>query len=90
MDLPASIVGDWLVSVYDQNLSHSKGSIAGSMELATIDMLKELLLLSDDYRGTFVSGATMANFVGLAQAREWIAQYYGKTLLWKVYMVSLQ
>lgn len=75
---PASIVGDWLVSIYDQNLSHSKGSIAGSMELATIDMLKELLLLSDDYRGTFVSGATMANFVGLAQAREWIAQYYGK------------
>ncbi|WP_155592978.1 pyridoxal phosphate-dependent decarboxylase family protein [Lysinibacillus cavernae] len=76
---PASIVGDWLVSIYDQNLSHSKDSIAGAMELATIDMLKELLLISDDYRGTFVSGATMANFVGLAQAREWVAQYYGKS-----------
>ncbi|WP_144789650.1 pyridoxal-dependent decarboxylase [Lysinibacillus fusiformis] len=76
---PASIVGDWLVSIYDQNLSNTQDSVAGSMELATIDMLKDLLLVSEDYQGTFVSGATMANFVGLAQAREWVAQYYGKS-----------
>ncbi|MGE7694158.1 pyridoxal phosphate-dependent decarboxylase family protein [Lysinibacillus sp. NPDC094177] len=76
---PASIIGDWLVSVYDQNLSNSKDSIAGYIELETIDMLKELFLLSNDYSGTFVSGATMANFVGLAQAREWISQHYGKS-----------
>ena len=76
---PASIVGDWLVSIYDQNLSNTQDSVAGSMELATIDMLKDLLLVSEDFQGTFVSGATMANFVGLAQAREWVAQYYGKS-----------
>lgn len=75
---PASILGDWLVSIYDQNVSSSQDSIAGLIEHETIDMLKELFNLSNDYSGTFVSGATMANFVGLAQARQWIAHHYGK------------
>ncbi|MFJ6207926.1 pyridoxal phosphate-dependent decarboxylase family protein [Lysinibacillus sp. NPDC092081] len=75
---PASIIGDWLVSIYDQNVSSSQDSIAGLIELETIDMLKELFYLSNEYSGTFVSGATMANFVGLAQARQWIAHHYGK------------
>ncbi|KMY52640.1 amino acid decarboxylase [Bacillus sp. FJAT-27231] len=77
---PAAIIGDWLVSIYDQNAASSQDSIAGLVELETIDLLKELLHLSHDYSGTFVSGATMANFVGLAQARQWIAHHYGKDI----------
>ena len=75
---PASILGDWLVSIYDQNVSSTQDSIAGLIEYETIDMLKELFNLNNNYSGTFVSGATMANFVGLAQARQWIAHHYGK------------
>ncbi|KZE52498.1 amino acid decarboxylase [Brevibacillus parabrevis] len=74
---PASIAGDWLVSVYDQNLSGISDSIAGYVELETIAMLRELFLLPDDFSGAFVSGATMANFVGLAQARQWAARKQG-------------
>ncbi|OJG88609.1 amino acid decarboxylase [Enterococcus silesiacus] len=77
---PASIMGDWLASVYDQNVSSSQDSVAGTLETETLDMLKELLKLDTNYSGTFVSGATMSNFVGLAQARQWAAHHYGKDL----------
>lgn len=73
---PAGIIGDWITSLYDQNVSHFSNSIAGKLENDTIDMLRQLFNLSSDFTGSFVSGATMSNFVGLAQAREWIGEYH--------------
>ncbi|PFN12669.1 pyridoxal phosphate-dependent decarboxylase family protein [Bacillus cereus] len=74
---PAAIAGDWLASIFDQNVSTNESSIASSIEEKTIDMLKDLFNLDNEYSGAFVSGATMSNFVGLAQARQWSAQLSG-------------
>ncbi|MBL8299035.1 MAG: hypothetical protein JNN30_11915 [Rhodanobacteraceae bacterium] len=77
---PAALIGDWLTSVYDLNLSHAANSAAPDIELEAITLLRELFGLPGDYSGTFVSGATMSNFAGIAIAREWIGQHYGKSV----------
>lgn len=77
---PASLVGDWLTSVYDLNLSHAGSSPAPDIEMEAISMLRELFGLPASFSGTFVTGATMSNFAGLAIAREWIGKQYGKSI----------
>lgn len=48
--------------------------MAAAIELATIEQLKTLLQLPTDFSGSFVSGATMANFTGIAIGRQWLGQ----------------
>lgn len=76
---PASIAGDWLTSIYDQNTLTSKGhgDISASIELETIQLLLDLFELPKDYLGGFVSGATMSNFTCLAVARQWLGKQKG-------------
>ena len=74
---PAALAGDWLVSVYDQNNVGSVESIAPQIESDTIRLLRHLFGLPDDYGGSFVTGATMSNFVGLATGRQWIGKQTG-------------
>lgn len=74
---PASVAGDWLVSVYDQVMSGGYDSIAPHLERQTLHFLKQLFSLDADYQGSFVTGATMANFVGLATARQWVGEQHG-------------
>ncbi|MBI3167784.1 MAG: aspartate aminotransferase family protein, partial [Chloroflexi bacterium] len=77
---PASLLGDWLTSVYDLNLSHAGNSVAPDIEMEAVSMLRELFGLPASFSGTFVSGATMSNFAGLAIAREWIGRQHGKSI----------
>lgn len=74
---PAAVAGDWLVSVFDQNLSNTGDSIATEVERETLAMLQELLNLPASFTGSFVTGATVSNFVGLALARQWVGRQYG-------------
>ncbi|HYG02246.1 MAG TPA: pyridoxal-dependent decarboxylase [Chryseosolibacter sp.] len=74
---PASIAGDWLVSAFDQNACGSNDSIAPQIEKQTIHFFKQMFGLDAAYFGTFVTGATMSNFVSLAQARQWIGEQHG-------------
>jgi glutamate/tyrosine decarboxylase-like PLP-dependent enzyme len=77
---PAALVGDWLTSAYDLNLSSATNSQAPQIEWETLAMLRALFGLPDTFTGAFVSGATMANLVGLATGREWVAQQHGVSI----------
>jgi glutamate/tyrosine decarboxylase-like PLP-dependent enzyme len=74
---PASIAGDWLTSVLDQNVVAGYESAASGLERETVRWLAELFGLSDVHSGAFVTGATMSNFVGLSIAREWLGERLG-------------
>lgn len=68
--LPAAMAADWLVSAWDQNsvLRYATPAIA-AIEDAAGHWLLELLRLPEESDVGFVTGATMANFTGLAAAR---------------------
>jgi glutamate/tyrosine decarboxylase-like PLP-dependent enzyme len=74
---PASLMGDWLCSTFDNNAADPVSSITPQLERVTLAMLRDLFGLSDAHSGAFVSGATMSNFVGLAQARQWLGHLVG-------------
>lgn len=74
---PASLAGDWLVSAFDQNACGSNDSIAPQLEKQTLHFLKQLLGIDESYFGSFVTGATVSNFVSLAIARQWVGEQQG-------------
>ncbi len=74
---PASLLGDWITSLYDQNVAALGESCSSDITLETLSQLKTLFELDDSFEGVFVSGATMSNFVGLATARQWFGKKYG-------------
>lgn len=73
---PAALAGDWLTSVFDLNAT-GHPAVATAIEKETISFLRQLFNLSEAHTGSFVSGATMANFVGLALGRQWLGKQAG-------------
>lgn len=71
---PEALAADWLVSAWDQNVSNAAGSIAADLESRTVAAFREAFLLAPSIHGQFVSGATAANLVCMATAREWAAR----------------
>lgn len=76
---PASIVGDWLATIYDPNAQAIKaqGGVSALIEIETINLLLQLLALPKSFLGGFVTGATMSNFTCLAVARQWFGKQLG-------------
>ncbi len=74
---PAAIAADWLTSAYDQNAALIGGSAACAVELQALALLRSLFDLPTSFEGALVTGATMANFTGLAVARQWWGERRG-------------
>jgi glutamate/tyrosine decarboxylase-like PLP-dependent enzyme len=75
---PAAMAADWLTSLLDQNPGMWLASPLGArLEQLTLDWLKEMFGLPQGWAGKLTSGATMANYTGLATARRWWGLKHG-------------
>jgi len=75
---PAALAADWLTSVWDQvAFGWASSPMASRLEQVAVDWLRELFELPEDFGGVLTTGATMANFVALAAARDWWAEQHG-------------
>ncbi len=67
---PAALAAKLLGTTWDQNNGARLGSpIAAKLEEVALEWLRQLFALPEGTTGALVTGATMANFVGLASAR---------------------
>lgn len=73
--LPVAVAADWLTSVWDQNGQVYESSPAASIFEETVESwILEILDLPKESSIGFVTGAQMANFVGLSLARNSVLQ----------------
>jgi glutamate/tyrosine decarboxylase-like PLP-dependent enzyme len=78
---PAALGADWLTSLLDQNsFSWVSSPLGTELEDVAIRWLLDLFELPDHWGGVLTTGATMANFVGLACGRRWWAERHGVDL----------
>ena len=75
---PAALGADWLASLTDQNSGDWGGApLTSHLEAVSIRWLLDLFGLPSGWGGVLTTGATMANFVGLAAARRWWGLRHG-------------
>jgi glutamate/tyrosine decarboxylase-like PLP-dependent enzyme len=75
---PAALGADWLTSAYDQvAFAWASSPLAARLEQVAVDWLRQLFELPADFGGVLTTGATMANFVALAAARNWWGELQG-------------
>ena len=68
--LPVSVAANWLAAAWDQPaFAYAISPVAATLEEIALRWLLDLFGLSSTCGGAFVTGATMANFCGLAAAR---------------------
>jgi glutamate/tyrosine decarboxylase-like PLP-dependent enzyme len=78
---PAALGADWLTTALDQNAFSWVGSPLGTrLETVALEWLKELFTLPAGWGGALTTGATSANFMGLAAARQWWGERHGRDI----------
>jgi glutamate/tyrosine decarboxylase-like PLP-dependent enzyme len=75
---PAALAADWLTTLLDQNAGGWQASpLAARLEQLSVRWLLDLFGLPAGWGGVLTTGATMANFTGLAAARQWWGEQHG-------------
>jgi glutamate/tyrosine decarboxylase-like PLP-dependent enzyme len=75
---PAALAADWLTSAYDQvAYAWASSPFAARLEQVAVDWLRQMFELPSEFAGVLTTGATMANFVALAAARNHWAELHG-------------
>lgn len=75
---PASLAADLLATAYEAiTYTWILSPVGVEMERQALDWLKSLFRLPASWPGVMVTGATMANFVCLAAARQWWGEQHG-------------
>jgi len=76
--LPSAVAAAWLVSAWDQNGSlRVMSPVSAALEDTALGWVRDLLRLPAECGGALVTGATMANFTGLAAARHELLERAG-------------
>jgi glutamate/tyrosine decarboxylase-like PLP-dependent enzyme len=76
--VPAALAAAWLVSAWDQNAAmRVQSPVAVALEETALEWVRQMLLLPEGCGGAVVTGATMANFCGLAAARHALLERAG-------------
>lgn len=75
---PAALAADILATAYDAvTYTWLLSPLGVQMEKQALDWLKEMFGLPPQWAGVMVTGASMANFVCLASARQWWGEEHG-------------
>ena len=83
--LPVTVAANWLATAWDQNTGLFRPTPGTShLEEVSLRWLLDMLRLPPDAKGTFVTGATVANMCALAAARHVVLRRAG----WNVEAVS--
>jgi glutamate/tyrosine decarboxylase-like PLP-dependent enzyme len=76
--LPATVAANWLASAWDQNSALAEVTpLPAKLEDVALGWLRDVLGLPPETGVGFVTGATMANFTGLAAARHTVLSQAG-------------
>lgn len=75
---PAALAADWWASTLDQvAYAWVSSPLAIQLELVALGWLRGLFGLPSSWGGVITTGATMANYTGLAAARQWWGERHG-------------
>jgi len=76
--LPVSVAATWIASAWDQNVAlRVMSPAAAALEDVALGWVRDVLGLPSECEGSIVTGASMANFSGLAAARHALLERSG-------------